>query len=93
MFSAELLGSRQRWNCRAESWVRQSSWPRLGRGCGFGKETRLQRVTATARSEFLIEVGAIRGPEMNYHLSRFPNLDDYAVIIEFSHAPRDASFQ
>ena len=62
----------------------------LGKVAGSEKKLDFKEQLQLLRSEPLIDVGAIRGPEMNYHLSRFPNSDDYAVIIEFSHAPRDA---
>jgi hypothetical protein len=61
-----------------------------GEVAGSEKKLDFREQLQLLRSEPLIDVGAIRGPEMNYHLSRFPNSDDYAVIIEFSHAPRDA---
>jgi len=58
----------------------------LGEVAGSEKKLDFKEQLQLLRSEPLIDVGAIRGPEMNYHLSRFPNSDDYAVIIEFSHA-------
>jgi hypothetical protein len=66
----------------------------LGHGLGeiSGSEKRLN-VTAQLdllKKEPLIEINALRGTEMYFRLSRYPDSEDYAVIIEFSHAPRDA---
>ena len=66
----------------------------LGHGLGeiSGSETRLNVAAQLdlLKKEPLIEINALRGTEMYFRLSRYPDSEEYAVIIEFAHAPRDA---
>jgi hypothetical protein len=66
----------------------------LGHGLGkvAGSEKRL---SVSAQLELLnkeptVELSALRGPETDFRIFRYPDSKDFGVIIEFAHAPRDA---
>ncbi len=62
----------------------------LGRVSGTEKIVRASAQLDILRHEPQVQIRSLRGPEMSFHISRYVKSDDYAVIIEFAHAPRDA---
>lgn len=65
----------------------------LGHGSGWIAATE-RRLTVPdqlrlLRDQPLIQVNSLRGPQSNFQLYRYPDSDDYAVTVEFAHAPRD----
>jgi hypothetical protein len=62
----------------------------LGHGLGeiSGSEKRLNVAAQLdlLKKEPLVEINALRGTEMYFRLSRYPDSEQYAVIIEFAHA-------
>lgn len=65
----------------------------LGHGSGWIAATE-RRLTVPdqlrlLRNEPLIQVNSLRGPQVNFQLYHYSDSDDYAVTVEFAHAPRD----
>ena len=65
----------------------------LGHGSGWIAATE-RRLTVPDQlrllhNEPLIEVNSLRGPQTNFQLYHYADSEDYAVTVEFAHAPRD----